>query len=69
LADLLPHIQTPVRVVQGSDDQVVPPVNAQFLADRLPHARVDLIPGAGHFCWEERPDEYASLVTAWWQEA
>lgn len=68
LADLLPDISTPVRVVQGSDDQVVPPVNAEFLAHRLPHSRVDLIPGAGHFCWEEKPDEYASLVTSWWEE-
>jgi pimeloyl-ACP methyl ester carboxylesterase len=69
LADLLPDIQTPVRVVQGSDDQVVPPVNAEFLASRLPRSRVDLIPGAGHFCWEEKPDEYAALVTTWWEEA
>jgi len=68
LADLLPNIQTPVRVVQGSDDQVVPTVNAEFLASRLPHGRVDLIPGAGHFCWEEKPDEYAALVTAWWEQ-
>jgi pimeloyl-ACP methyl ester carboxylesterase len=69
LADLLPHIQTPVRVVAGVDDQVVPPVNAEFLDQRLPHSRVDLIPGAGHFCWEEKPAEYAALVTGWWQEA
>ncbi len=27
---------------------------------------VDFIPGAGHFCWEERPAEYADLVTDWW---
>lgn len=68
LADLLANISTPVRVVQGSDDQVVPAVNAEFLAGRIPHARVDLIAGAGHFCWEEKPDEYASLVTGWWKE-
>lgn len=68
LADLLPGIQTPVRVVAGSADRVVPPVNAKFLADRLPHARADLIDGAGHFCWEERPAEYAALVTQWWTE-
>jgi hypothetical protein len=24
--------------------------------------------GAGHFCWEEKPDEHASLVAQWWQE-
>jgi pimeloyl-ACP methyl ester carboxylesterase len=25
-----------------------------------------LIPGAGHFCWEEKPAEYAALITDWW---
>lgn len=66
LAKLLPTIEIPVRVVQGADDQVVPSANTQFLADRLPHCRVDLIAGAGHFCWEERPDEYARLAIDWW---
>lgn len=66
LAEVLPTIQTPVRIVAGADDQVVPPVNAEFLDQRLPHSRVDLIAGAGHFCWEERPAEYAALVTGWW---
>jgi pimeloyl-ACP methyl ester carboxylesterase len=69
LAELLPRIQTPVRIVAGADDQVVPPVNAEFLGQHLPHSRVDLIPGAGHFCWEEKPAEYAALVTEWWAEA
>jgi pimeloyl-ACP methyl ester carboxylesterase len=55
-----------VRIVQGRDDEVVPAANAEFLHDRLPHSRVDFIKGAGHFCWEERPDEYAVLVTDWW---
>jgi pimeloyl-ACP methyl ester carboxylesterase len=68
LRDLLPGIETPVRIVQGSDDQVVPPVNAEYLGDRLPHSRVDFIAGAGHFCWEEKPYAYASLVAQWWQE-
>jgi pimeloyl-ACP methyl ester carboxylesterase len=68
LGKLLPDIQTPVRIVQGANDQVVPPINAEYLNDRLPRSRVDFIAGAGHFCWEERPDEYASLVTQWWDE-
>jgi pimeloyl-ACP methyl ester carboxylesterase len=69
LAELLPQIQTPVRVVAGADDQVVPRVNADFLQQRLPRSRVDLIAGAGHFCWEEQPAEYARLVTEWWGSA
>jgi pimeloyl-ACP methyl ester carboxylesterase len=70
LAKLLPGIQTPVRVVAGANDQVVPPgSNAEFLRERLPNARVDLIAGAGHFCWEEKPAEYAALLTSWWDRA
>jgi pimeloyl-ACP methyl ester carboxylesterase len=68
LGGLLPDIQTPVRIVAGTKDQVVPPVNAEYLHERLPHSRVDFIKNAGHFCWEEKPDEYAALVTNWWNE-
>ncbi|MCP9274738.1 alpha/beta fold hydrolase [Mycolicibacterium arenosum] len=68
LAELLPSIETPVRIVAGGADQVVPSINATFLDDRLPNSRVDLIDGAGHFAWEERPAEYADLVTGWWAE-
>ncbi len=66
LGSLLPGITTPVRVVQGSEDQVVPSVNATYLRDRLPNSNVDFIDGGGHFIWEERPDEYAALVVDWW---
>jgi pimeloyl-ACP methyl ester carboxylesterase len=68
LADLLAGIVTPVRVVQGSRDQVVSAANALYLADRLPNARADFL-DAGHFCWEEKPAEYAALVTDWWKQA
>ena len=66
LGSLLPQIQTPVRIAQGSDDPVVPAVNASYLGDRLPNGRVDFISGAGHFCWEERPGDYAALILEWW---
>ena len=66
LAKLLPGIQTPVRIVAGADDQVVPKSNAEFLRERLRNAQVDLLAGAGHFCWEEKPAEYAALLTSWW---
>jgi pimeloyl-ACP methyl ester carboxylesterase len=66
LAELLPAITTPVRVVAGAEDPVVPAENAHFIADRVPGSRVDLIEGAGHFCWEEQPARYAALVSDWW---
>jgi pimeloyl-ACP methyl ester carboxylesterase len=65
LRDLLPQVQTPVQIIAGSRDSAVPPVNAEFLHDRLPHSKLDIL-DAGHFTWEDGADQYASLVTTWW---
>ena len=61
LAELLPQIATPVTLINGRHDPVVPPANVEFLDERLPNSRVVLI-DAGHFVWEEAPAEYASAV-------
>jgi pimeloyl-ACP methyl ester carboxylesterase len=65
LRDLLPEIQTPVQIIAGAHDPVVPPVNGEFLDERLPKSKLDIV-DAGHFTWEDRADEYAALVTSWW---
>ncbi|GAA1872915.1 alpha/beta fold hydrolase [Asanoa iriomotensis] len=65
LRDLLGGLETPVEIIAGRDDRAVPPVNGEFLHDRLPHSRLDLV-DAGHFTWEEAPTTYADLVTTWW---
>jgi pimeloyl-ACP methyl ester carboxylesterase len=65
LAGLLPRIDTPVQIIAGVGDTTVPPVNAAFLHDRLPHSKLDVI-DAGHFTWEDAAAEYAALVTGWW---
>jgi pimeloyl-ACP methyl ester carboxylesterase len=61
LAGLLPRITTPVTVISGRHDRVVPLVNAQFLDARLPVSRLVTL-DAGHFVWEEAPAEYAAAV-------
>jgi pimeloyl-ACP methyl ester carboxylesterase len=61
LAALLPSITTPVTIINGDHDPVVPVANAEFLDDRLPNSRLRLI-DAGHFVWEEAPAEYASTI-------
>ena len=65
LRDLLPEIQTPVQIIAGARDPVVPPVNGEFLDERLPKSRLDIV-DTGHFTWEDGADEYAALVTSWW---
>jgi pimeloyl-ACP methyl ester carboxylesterase len=67
LHDLLPQIETPVQIIAGARDPAVPPVNAEFLHERLTNSKLDLI-DAGHFTWEDCADEYAALVTSWWSQ-
>jgi pimeloyl-ACP methyl ester carboxylesterase len=61
LAELLPEIATPVTVINGRYDRVVPLSNAEFLDERLPDSRLEII-DAAHFVREEAPTEYASIV-------
>jgi pimeloyl-ACP methyl ester carboxylesterase len=61
LAELLPRITTPVTIINGRHDPVVPLANAEFLDERLPDSRLAII-DAGHFVWEEAPAEYAAIV-------
>jgi pimeloyl-ACP methyl ester carboxylesterase len=64
LRDLLPGIQTPVLIIAGQRDDVVPAANAEFLRDRLPKSKLAFV-NAIHFTWEDAADEYATLVTDW----
>jgi pimeloyl-ACP methyl ester carboxylesterase len=50
---LLPDIGAPTLVLHGTDDLLNPAANAPLLADRIPDARLDMIPGARHAYFEE----------------
>jgi pimeloyl-ACP methyl ester carboxylesterase len=65
LREVLPYIQTPVQIISGRRDVVVPLVNAEYLHDRLPCSELRVI-DAGHFIWEDAADDYAALVNQWW---
>jgi len=61
LAELLPHLDLPVTVVTGQHDHVVSLANARFVTDRVPDSQLVVL-DAGHFLWEEIPDQYAAVV-------
>jgi pimeloyl-ACP methyl ester carboxylesterase len=65
LGQLLPKVAAPVQIINGSRDPVIPLGNAEYLHERLPASRLDIV-DAGHFVWEDAADTYASLVTKWW---
>jgi pimeloyl-ACP methyl ester carboxylesterase len=64
LAEQLATIKTPVQIVCGRDDPLVPTPNQDFLHERLPNSRMDLLP-AEHFAWEEVPDLYCDVLVKW----
>ena len=66
LAQHLGAIKTPVQILASRKDPLVPPANAEFLHDRLPHSRLHFL-DAGHFAWEEVSDEYGTAVLEWLQ--
>jgi pimeloyl-ACP methyl ester carboxylesterase len=63
LAGRLPGIFTPVQIITGRRDRRVPAANADFLLDRLPNSRHEVL-DAGHFVWEEAAGPYAAIITA-----
>jgi pimeloyl-ACP methyl ester carboxylesterase len=65
LRELLPGIRTPVLIIAGQQDPIVPPINAEFLHERLPLSKLAVL-DAGHYTWEDAADEYVALVTNWW---
>jgi pimeloyl-ACP methyl ester carboxylesterase len=69
----LPHLlggaAIPALIVWGRDDRIVPLECAERYQKTLPHARLEIVDGAGHFVDMEQPDELASLVTRFVGEA
>lgn len=60
--DLLPGIGAPTLVVHGTGDLLNPAANAPLLADRIPGARLHLIPDARHAYFEEFRTHASPLV-------
>lgn len=60
--DALPKITAPTLVVHGADDIFNPAANAPLIAERVPDARLHMIPGARHAYFEEFRDLAGPLV-------
>jgi len=48
LRPLLAKLKAPATIIQGDQDPIVPPEQAQFLHEHLPGSSLRLLPGAGH---------------------
>ncbi|MGA9569304.1 MAG: alpha/beta hydrolase [Candidatus Acidiferrales bacterium] len=49
------QIKSPTLIIHGETDQLVPVANAQLIAERIPHAKLVLIPHASHVFETDQP--------------
>ncbi len=63
--DQLARIAQPALVVVGDSDRLTPPKYSQYLVERLPHATLVTVPGAGHYLMHEAPDALARTLREW----
>jgi pimeloyl-ACP methyl ester carboxylesterase len=55
---LMPRISQPTVIIHGEDDPLVPVAHGRDLAQRLPHARLRIVPGMGH----DLPPQVCAIV-------
>jgi len=58
----LPKIKARTLIMAGAEDALVPPRNAEILAERIPGSRLEIVPGGGHQFMVERPDAVNRIV-------
>jgi 3-oxoadipate enol-lactonase len=56
------HIRNPTLVLAGSEDALIPAENSRILAERIPHARLQVFEGGGHQFLIEQPDQFNKAV-------
>jgi 3-oxoadipate enol-lactonase len=66
--DQLAALRVPTLFIVGTDDELFPPASIAEAARRVPAARVELIEGAGHSPYFERPWAWNDLVAAFLRE-
>lgn len=62
---LLEKIDTPTLLFWGEQDQVLPVDNGERLAKRMPNSRLHVLPGAGHFSYQDASQDFAQLIIDW----
>ncbi|MCZ4587648.1 alpha/beta hydrolase [Rhodococcus opacus] len=62
LTGLLRDLEVPSLVVWGGDDPFIPVEFARRQLASFPGARVDIVPGTGHWPWLDAPDKVTDIV-------
>lgn len=60
--DVLPAIDIPTLLIWGGEDTITPLDEGRAMQKALPSARLEVIPGAGHLSYLERPEVFSRLL-------
>ena len=63
LRNRLHRVSSPALVIWGERDGMVPRAHGETYAQRIPNAKLAVVPGAGHSAQVEKPAETAQLVS------
>jgi pimeloyl-ACP methyl ester carboxylesterase len=58
----LPSLDVPTLVVHGDEDQMLDVANGRLIAELIPGAQLEVLPGVGHMFWWEQPQRSAELI-------
>jgi pimeloyl-[acyl-carrier protein] methyl ester esterase len=62
LRDRLPLVDRPVLLIHGELDTICPAAASAYMADRLPEAALQIMPGCGHAPFMTRPEQFNGIV-------
>jgi pimeloyl-ACP methyl ester carboxylesterase len=66
--DRLSEIAVPTLVMAGEFDTILPPRFGRVVAERIPGAEFEVLPGEAHQPFQEIPDEWNTRVDVFWRE-
>jgi pimeloyl-ACP methyl ester carboxylesterase len=66
-ADRIEAIAASTLVTVGELDLALPVRFSQALVDRIPDARLEVLPAVGHQPFQEIPEDYNRLLDAFWR--
>lgn len=58
----LAQIRVPVTIVQSEHDEFIKPEHAAYLAQTIPGATLQILPGVSHFAPLQRPEQFNSAL-------
>ena len=61
----LQDIPCPCLILSSQQDHITPLEEQAFLAERMPHAELVILPKTGHASFYERPDLFTALLTGY----